>query len=43
MNAKTVMDAKAVITPSQPLHHPITSPKGSRRNYGGAAQLYFPY
>jgi hypothetical protein len=43
MNAKTVMDAKAVITSPQPLYHPITSPGGSRRNYGGVAQLHFPY
>jgi hypothetical protein len=43
INAKTVMDAKAVITSPQPSHQPITSPWGSRRDYGGAAQLHFPY
>jgi hypothetical protein len=43
MNAKTTMDAKAVITSLQPSHHPITSPWGIRRDYGGAAQLHFPY
>jgi hypothetical protein len=43
MNAKTVIDAKAVIISPQSLHHPIISPGGSRRDYGGAAQLHFPY
>jgi hypothetical protein len=43
MNAKTVIDARAVIILPQPLYHPIISRWGSRRNYGGAAQLHFPY
>jgi hypothetical protein len=43
MNAKTTMDAKAVITSLQSSHHSITSPWGIRRDYGGAAQLHFPY
>ena len=43
MNAKTVVDAKAVITSPQPSHPPITSPWDNRRNYGGAVQLHFPY